>query len=162
MEKTHIKRQFIYYFGTFTIVLFVVIGIAIYNQTTAEIPFLESMQQLWFMPILILGLQFAYESILGTLSKKSMPSKSEEGYVQHISMVARQLLNLSMSDFEVLKDNQVFQLALSEAYQRYKDKIKKESEYQLFLDWFEPGTLEHSVVELTIKETLFLINKEVE
>jgi hypothetical protein len=162
MEKASLKRQFIYYFGTFTIVSLLVIGIAIYNQITAETPFLESMQQLWFMPILVLGLQFAYESILGALSKKTLPNKSEEGYVQHISMVARQLLNLTMSDFEVLKDNQVFQLALSEAYQRYKAKNKKESDYQLFLEWFEEDTLEHNVVELTIKETLFLINKETE
>jgi hypothetical protein len=160
MEKTQLKRQIIYYLGTFLIVLVAVIGYSLWLGNTEGIPFLETFQQVWFFPILVLGLQFAYESILGGLNKRSLPSKNEETYVQHISMVARQLLQLNISDFETLKDNQVFQLALSEAYKRYKEKNKKEADYQIIQEWFEKGTLEHAVIELTIKETIFLLDKE--
>lgn len=160
MQKSRLKRQIIYYFGTFLIVLIAVIGYSLWLVNSEGTPFLETFQQVWFFPILVLGLQFGYESILGGLNKRTLPSKNEENYIQHISTVARQLLQLNISDFETLKDNQVFQLALSEAYQRYKEKNKKEADYQIILEWFEKGTLEHAVVELTIKETIFLLNKE--
>lgn len=160
MQKSRLKRQIIYYFGTFLIVLIAVMGYSLWLVNSEGTPFLETFQQVWFFPILVLGLQFGYESILGGLNKRTLPSKNEENYIQHISTVARQLLQLNISDFETLKDNQVFQLALSEAYQRYKEKNKKEADYQIILEWFEKGTLEHAVVELTIKETIFLLNKE--
>ena len=160
MQKSRLKRQIIYYLGTFLIVLIAVIGYSLWLVNSQGTPFLETFQEVWFFPILVLGLQFGYESILGGLNKRTLPSKSEENYIQHISTVARQLLQLNISDFETLKDNQVFQLALSEAYQRYKEKNKKEADYQIILEWFDKGTLEHAVVELTIKETIFLLNKE--
>jgi hypothetical protein len=160
MEKARLKRQFIYYAGTFLIVLVAVILYAVWIERSEAIPLSETLSQIWFMPILVLGLQFGYESILSSLNKRTQPSKSEENYIQHISMVARQLLGLTISDIETLKVNQVFQLALSEAYKRYQEKIKKEEDYLIILEWFELGTLEHSVVELTIKETIFLLDKE--
>ena len=160
MKKTRVKRQFIYYLGTFFIVLIFVIAYSFWLSNAEETEFLDTFQQFWFMPILVLGLQFGYESILGSLNKRTLPSKSEENYVHHISSVARQLLSLNISDFELLKENQVFQLALSEAYKRYKEKKKNEADYQIILEWFEIGTLEHAVVELIIKETIFLLKKQ--
>lgn len=160
MKKNRLKRQIIYYFGTFIIVSLIVIGYSFWLLNSEGTPFLDTFQQVWFLPILVTGLQLGYESILGGLNKRTIPSKNEENYIQHISSVARQLLELNISDFESLKNNQVFQLALSETYKRYKEKNKNETDYHIILEWFEMGTLEHAVVELTIKETLFLLGKE--
>ena len=160
MHKSGFKRQLIYYYGTFFVVLMVVTGYSLWQVRAQGTPFIENFQQVWFLPVLVFILQFSYDLFHKVLKKRVIPKSSGETYIQHISHAAKESLQLETSDFENLRNNHNFQRALGEIYQRYLDKNKNEEDYRIILEKLEKGTLEHSIIELAIKESIILLQEE--
>lgn len=159
MKKPTLKRHLIYYLGTLILMVLFISLYALIEWGINDVPFTTSFRRLWIVPPLVVTLLFAYEFILGSIVFSKNPKRNEKNYVLHVSGVAKELLNLERSDFETLRENEAFQKALKTIYQLFLEKNTHEPAYLETLQTFTPDTLAHSVLQIIIQETLYLLNK---
>jgi len=159
MKKPTLKRHVIYYVGTLILMVLFISGYALIEWIINDIPFADTYMRLWIIPPLVVSLLFAYEFILGGIVFSKNPRRNERNYVIHVSSVAKEVLNLELSDFETLRDNEGFQEALKKIYRLYSAKNQDETAYSNQLKGFQEDSLAYQVLTIIVKETRFLLNE---
>jgi hypothetical protein len=161
MKNIPIKKEILYYGGAF-ILSWMVVGVyGLIQSVRLNLSFVEALEDLWVLPFLVLVLLVVYETLLGFLIKKQEPKRNEKQFNMHVSTVARQTLQLEVSDFQTLRQNERFQIALSDVYRLFINNPHDTVAFDAITKRFNSDPFTQDVIRVIVEEAKFLGQDEV-
>lgn len=160
MKNIPIKKEFLYYGGAFVLSWIVVGSYGLIQSVRLSLSFIEALEDLWVLPFLVLILLVTYETLLGFLIKRQAPKRNEKQFNMHVSTVARQTLQLEVSDFQTLRQNERFQAALSDVYRLFVANPKDTLAFDAITKRFNNDPFTQDVVKVIVEEAKLLGQEE--
>lgn len=148
------------YLKTFAWMITVLLGYALIFSYFQDVSFSQVIINLWFLPILMMGILIVYEQILGRFFFKNSKPNPAKNFISHVSLKAKEELYLTKDEFQDLNKHDAFQKSMSQIYQLFLAKEIEKKKYKKHLKSFLEDSTEYAVIDLVIREALKILNQK--
>lgn len=152
MFNKNFKKQIIYFGGAFLITWIMIILYGVYELIRYQTALIDTIENLWYLTVLITTLLVAYELMLWVLTRKHRKRHSVDDFNHRVADVVHKTLGYEKEDFKNLRENLKFQKALSDIYTIVTEGETSALNYDGIRERFKADDPTVKVIEIIIQE----------